>query len=60
MEITTEDQYQDAMTELKHLAEATADDEPAQKRKRELEAATSMWAEKLKAGGHRKGRPDPR
>ena len=58
MQIANEDQYQDAVTELKRLAEASADDEAAQTRKQELEAATAMYTETLKSQNPRKGRPN--
>jgi hypothetical protein len=59
MEITNEQQYQEAMTELKLLAGASASDGHAQQRRRELEAAAAKYNEQLKSAGLRKGRPDP-
>jgi hypothetical protein len=57
MRIDNEQDYQDAMTELKVLEEAPTDDEAVQQRRRELEAAAAKYAEKLKGAGLRKGVP---
>jgi hypothetical protein len=59
MEIKNEQQYQDAMTELKLLERAPAGDNSVQDRRRELEAAAAKYTEQLKSAGLRKGRPDP-
>ena len=59
MEINNEQQYQQALTELKLLQDAPADDERAVMRRRELEAAAAHYAERLRGAGMRKGRPDP-
>jgi hypothetical protein len=59
MEIDNEQQYQDALTELKVLLEAPAGDQRALERRRELEAAAAKYAEQLRSTGPRKGRPDP-
>lgn len=59
MQITDEQQYQDAMTELKLLQDAPADDEKAIQRRHELEAAAAQYTELLKGTEPRKGRPDP-
>ena len=59
MEIENEQQYQDAMTELKALQDALPGDERALQRRRELEAAAAKYTELLKSTGPRKGRPDP-
>jgi hypothetical protein len=59
MEIKNEQQYQDAMTELKVLLEAPAGNEQALERRRELEAAAAKYAEQLRSTEPRKGRPDP-
>jgi hypothetical protein len=59
MQIKNEQQYQDAMTELKTLQDAPAGDEGALQRRRELEAAAAQYTELLKSTGPRKGRPDP-
>jgi hypothetical protein len=60
MQINNEQQYQDALTELKLLEEAPAGDEGVQQRRRELEAVAAKYAEQLKGAGLRKGRPHPR
>jgi hypothetical protein len=59
MQIDNEHEYRDAMTELKVLEEAPANDEAVQQRRRELEAAAAKYTEQLKGAGLRKGRPDP-
>ncbi len=59
MQIENEQQYQDALTELKTLQDAPAGDERALRRRRELEAAAALYAEQLKSTAPRKGRPDP-
>lgn len=59
MRITTEQQYQDAVTELTLLADAPFDDEAAQRRKRALEADVEQYEQQLKQSGERVGRPDP-
>ena len=59
MQIENENQYQDAMTELKLLQSASAGDERAMQRRRDLEAAAALYTELLKSTGPRKGRPDP-
>ena len=59
MQIDNEQQYQDAMTELKLLEEAPVADEAVQQRRRELEAAAAKYTEELKGAGLSKGRPDP-
>jgi hypothetical protein len=59
MEIKDEQQYQDAMTELKVLQDAPPGDERALQRRRELEAAAAKYAEQLRSTAPRKGRPDP-
>ncbi len=58
MQIDNEQQYQDAMTELKLFEEAPVADEAVQQRRRELKAA-AKYTEQLKSAGLRKGRPDP-
>lgn len=59
MQIKDEQQFQDAMTELKLLQDAPAGDEEAMQRRRELEAAAAQFTERLKETEPRKGRPDP-
>jgi hypothetical protein len=56
MKITTANQYRTALAALQHLSDMT-DDPDAQERRRELEAATADYAERLKARDLSKGRP---
>jgi hypothetical protein len=56
MKITTANQYRTALAALQHLSDM-ADDPDAQGRRRELEAATADYAERLKAKDLSKGRP---
>jgi hypothetical protein len=59
MKITTANQYRTALAALQHLQDMT-DDPEAEKRRRELEAATTDYAERLKAKDLSKGRPKQR
>jgi hypothetical protein len=56
MKITTANQYRTALAALHHLSEM-ADNPEVQERRRELEAATADYAERLKAKDLSKGRP---
>jgi hypothetical protein len=59
MKITTANQYRTALAALQHLQDMS-DDPEAQQRRRELEAATADYAERLKAKDLSKGRPKQR
>jgi hypothetical protein len=57
MQISTAEEYSRAMTEIGQLQAAAADDEAAQTRLRELEAAAAHYNERLRATNPEKGRP---
>jgi hypothetical protein len=59
MKITTANQYRTALAALQHLSDM-ADDPAVQERRRELEAATADYAERLKGKDLSKGRPKQR
>jgi hypothetical protein len=59
MKITTVNQYRTALAALQHLSDMT-DDPDAEERRRELEAATANYAERLKAKDLSKARPKQR
>lgn len=57
MEIRNADEYSRAMTEIGELQKAAEDDEAAQTRLLELEAAAALYTERLRDTNPTKGRP---